>query len=78
MNSVKKIPADTLDLENLYFKVKDALKIFFSLFFPFLAYQWRWKAISNFRLCKKWNVTLTVDFQAQGYLSDFFQYFFRV
>ena len=34
------------------FKVKDALRIFL-LFIPFLAHQWRWKAISNFRLCKK-------------------------
>ena len=58
------------------FKVKDALRIFFSLFFPFSAHQWRWIAISNFRICKKWNVTLTVNFQGQGYLSDFFSIFF--
>ena len=60
-------------LEIDIFKVKDALRIFFSLFFTCLAHQWRWKAISNFRLCKKWNVTLTVYFQGQGYLSDFFR-----
>ena len=73
-----KIPADTLDLENNYFKVKDALRIFFPLFFPFLAHQWGWKAISNFRLCKKWNVSLTIYIEGEGYLSDFFQYFFRI
>ena len=31
----KKIPADTLDLENLYFKVKDTSVIFSSIFFVF-------------------------------------------
>ena len=31
----KKIPTDTLDLENLYFKIKDTSVIFFSNFFVF-------------------------------------------
>ena len=31
----KKIPEDTLDLENLYFKVKNAVRIFFLLFLHF-------------------------------------------
>ena len=31
----KKLPANTLDLENLYFNVKDTSVIFFSIFFAF-------------------------------------------
>ena len=72
----QKIPADTLDFEKSLFQSHRCFEDFFPLFFPFLAHQWRWKAISNFRLCKKWNMTLTVDFQGQGYLSDFFSIFF--
>ena len=40
LKNCNKIPADILDLENLYFKINDALKILFPLFFPFLAHQW--------------------------------------
>ena len=59
---------------NRHFQGQRYFEDFFLLFFPFLAHQWRWKAISNFRLCKKWNVTFTVYFQSQEYLSEFFQY----
>ena len=57
---------------NRQFQGQRCFEDFFSLFFLFLAHQWCWKVISSFRLCKEWNVTLTVDFQGQGYLSDFF------
>ena len=74
----KKIPTDTFDLKNLYFKVKGALRIFFSPVFPIFSASMTLESHLQLSLMQKMKCDLEYRFLwsriPQWFFSVFFSY----